>query len=85
MKAGCEQRMLNDAFRMRSPLRGADVRWVRALSANHCPPCMHCTGAVLGPDLAGLHATAHVMLAPGPADIAEGAGTQHCLDAVDVS
>ena len=28
VKAGCERRMLNDTFRMRSPLRGADVRWV---------------------------------------------------------
>jgi hypothetical protein len=32
VKAGCEQRKLNDAFRMRSPLRGADVRWVRKRS-----------------------------------------------------
>ena len=30
VKAGCERRVLNDTFRVRSPLRGADVRWVRA-------------------------------------------------------
>lgn len=28
--AGCERRMLADAFRKKSPLRGADVRWVIA-------------------------------------------------------
>lgn len=31
VNAGCERRLLADAYRKKSPLRGADVRWVCSL------------------------------------------------------
>ena len=35
VNAGCERRMLADAFRKKSPLRGADVRWVSTRSNSY--------------------------------------------------
>lgn len=52
VNAGCERRMLADAFRKKSPLRGADVRWVSSIrhfsAADGCITVHRIAGETLG-------------------------------------
>lgn len=57
VEVGCERRLLSDAFRVRSPLRAADVRWVRVQAKCSRVPSLsnclrHATGHALASDCA---------------------------------